>query len=131
MNSLSQRALVSTQVEMTSFLLWLPSPHLGRKWSLRPRWGEGLGERGRYDELAFDPLHPVTDISKRDSKLEMPRITGSGHRSARRPERIERSTSSLSSKKPPLPQPLSPEFDASSTCVKFGGEGSQSKETAE
>ncbi len=51
--------------------------------------------------IRYTPL----DISKRDSKLEMPRITGSGHRSARRPERIERSTSSLSSKKPPLPQP--------------------------
>ncbi len=43
------RALVSTQVEMTSFLLWLPSPHLGRKWSLRPRWGEGLGVVRRTD----------------------------------------------------------------------------------
>ncbi len=40
---------MSTQVEMTSFLLWLPSPHLGRKWSLRPRWGEGLGVVWRTD----------------------------------------------------------------------------------
>jgi hypothetical protein len=30
---------------------------------------------------------------------------------------------------PPPPQPLSPEFGASSTCVKFGGEGSQSNES--
>ncbi len=43
-------ALVSTQVEMTSFLLWLPSPHLGRKWSLRPRWGEGLGVVWRTED---------------------------------------------------------------------------------
>ena len=26
---------------------------------------------------------------------------------------------------PPLPQPLSPKFQASSTCMEFGGEGSQ------
>ncbi len=26
-------------------LLWLPSPHLGRKLHLRPRWGEGSQSR--------------------------------------------------------------------------------------